>query len=110
MDCDFFEHFYFFTQPRSQGESTSEELSWLIYHLANGRDPKEQVDDTTVTVTETTVPPPTHSIAVLEYPAKLEVTPSSTDTNINNDVMSSGNVPRRYELPPRSIPPSRYDL
>ena len=70
----------------------------------NGRDPKEQVDNTTVTVTKTTVLPPTHSIA-----AEQEVTPSSTD--INDDVMSSDNVPRRYELTPRStrgIPPRRY--
>ena len=78
--------------------------------MANGRDPKEQVNDTTVTITETTVLPPTHSIAVPEYPADLEVTPNSID--VNNDVMSSDNVSRRYELPPRNtrgIPPRRYD-
>ena len=111
MDCDFFEHSYFFTQPRSQGESTSEDLSWLIYLLTNGRDPKEQIDDTTVTVTETTVPLPTQSTAVPEYPAEQEVIPNSPDTD-TNDVISSDDVPRRYELPPRStrgIPPRRYD-
>ena len=110
MDCDFFEHSYYFTQPRSQGESSSEDLSWLIYPLTNGRDPKEQVNDTTVTITETTVLPPTHSISVPEYPAEREVTPSFTDTN--NDVISSDNISRRYDFPPRStrgIPPRRYD-
>ena len=111
MDCDFFEYSYFFTQPQSQGESTSEDLSWLIYLLTNGRDPKEQIDDTTVTVTETTVPLPTQSTAVPEYPAEQEVIPNSSDTD-TTDVISSDDVPRRYELPPRStrgIPPRRYD-
>ena len=28
MDCDFFEHSSYYTQPRSQGESVSEDLSW----------------------------------------------------------------------------------
>ena len=112
MDCDFFEHSYIFTQPRFQGVSTSENLSWLIYPLANGRDPKEQVDVTTDTVTETIVPQPTHSTAIPEYPDEQEVIPNSPDTDTNNNVMSSDDVPWRYEFPPRStrgIPPRRYD-
>ena len=35
MDCDFFEQSLYYTQPRSQGEIVSEDLSWLIHPLAD---------------------------------------------------------------------------
>ena len=41
MDYDFFEHSTYYTQPRSQGESVSADLSWLIYPLADSRAPTE---------------------------------------------------------------------
>ena len=69
MDCDFFEHSYFFTQPRSQGESTSEDLSWLIYLLTNGRDPKDV-------------------IFIDDVPKRYKLPPRSTQ----------GIPPRRYDL------------
>ena len=110
MDRDFFEHSYSFTQPR-QEESVSDELSRLIYPLANGRDPTEQVGITIDIFTETTVPPSPQSTPVLEYPSKQEEITDPSIDDANNNVPSD-NVPRRYELPPRSargVPPNRYD-
>lgn len=114
MDCDFFKDSYYITQPRSQGESmNSEDLSWLIHPLTNGRDPKEQVAITTDVVTETDAPPSPHSSPVPEHLAENEVTPESPTNDTNNNMPSEdANIPKRYELPPRStrgVPPKRYD-
>ena len=52
MDCDFFEHSYYYTQPGPQGEMTSDDLSWLVHVVMTdpvvieSTDPKEQVGET----------------------------------------------------------------
>ena len=57
MDCDFFEQSYYYTQPRPQGENTSDDLSWLLYPVTIDQEPKEQVGETTDVVTENIVSP-----------------------------------------------------
>ena len=117
MDCDFFEHSPYYTQPQAQEEIMSEDLSWLTHPLADSQAPKEQVGTTTDIATDivtessaqTTTPVP-------EHPAEQEVTPSPTapsiDISTDHIVPSSVVVRRKYNLPPRStrgMPPKRYD-
>ena len=116
MDCDFFEQSYYYTQPRSQGESVSEDLSWLIHPLADSRDSKEQVGTTTDIATNIVTEPSPQTTPVPEHPTEQEVTPSSPspfiDISTNDIVPSSVVVPRKYELPlqsTRGMPPKRYD-
>ena len=117
MDYDFFEHSTYYTQPRSQGESVSADLSWLIYPLADSRAPNEQVGTTTDIATDiVTESPPQTTTPVPEHPTEQEVTSSTTapliDISIDCIVPSSAVVPRKYNLPPRStrgMPPKGYD-
>ena len=65
MDCDFFEHSYYYTQPGPQGEMTmtSDDLSWVVYPVmpdqvvSDSTDPKEQVGEATDTVSDIIVSP-----------------------------------------------------
>ena len=47
MDCDFFEHSYFYSQLRPQGETVCDDLSWLTYSVTDDLNPKEQVGNPT---------------------------------------------------------------
>ena len=113
MDCDFFEQSYYYTQPRSQGESVSEDLSWLIHPLVDSRDPKEQVGNTADIASENTVSSSPHATPAPEHPVEQEVTPNPPFIDMSNDdTVPSIDVPRRYEFPPRStrgVPLRRYD-
>ena len=77
MDCDFFEQSFYYTQPLSQGESVSEDLSWLIYPQVHSRDAKEQVGTTTDIATDIVTNPSPQTTLVPEHPVEQEVTPSS---------------------------------
>ena len=57
MDCDFFEQSYYYTQPGPQGETVSDDLSWLIHPLMIDPDPKEQIGETTDVVSKVVVSP-----------------------------------------------------
>ena len=131
MDCDFFEQSYSYTQPSPQGETVSDDLSWLIYPAMIEHDPKEQVGETIdvdfevivshlqftpvpsnehPTEQEVTPEPFTH-VPSNEHPTEQEVTPEPL-IDISNDDVPSVDIPNRYELPPRStrgVPPKRYD-
>ena len=57
IDCDFFEQSYYYTQPRPKGETTNDDLSWLICPVVNDPEPKEQVGKTIDIVSEDMVSP-----------------------------------------------------
>ena len=114
MDCEFFEQTYYYPQPNPQGETCSDDLSWLIYPVVIDQDPKEQVGKTIDVVAEGTISPPlTAPVLWDEHPTSQEVLPELQQvTNNISYYIASNDVTSRYELPPRStreIPPRRYD-
>ena len=69
MDCDFFKQSYYYTQPRPQGENTSDDLSWLLYPVVT--------DVVTDVVTENIVSPlqtdlQIDSVQPTEHPEELQ--------------------------------------
>uniref|UniRef100_A0A803LV14 Integrase catalytic domain-containing protein n=1 Tax=Chenopodium quinoa TaxID=63459 RepID=A0A803LV14_CHEQI len=125
LDCEFFEKSYYYTQPGPQGETSSDDLSWLTYpEVMDLEDPTTQVDSTTdVASPEVTVPSsPLQSTpdSPTEHPTEDVVISSEVNTEnsdlcdlpITDPVVPSENCPNRYELPPRrtrGVPPKRYD-
>uniref|UniRef100_A0A803M5B1 Retrovirus-related Pol polyprotein from transposon TNT 1-94 n=1 Tax=Chenopodium quinoa TaxID=63459 RepID=A0A803M5B1_CHEQI len=120
MDCDFFEHSYFYPQLSPQGETVVDDLSWLTYPVTMEEDPKEQVGQTTDVVPETIVSPiPSTPVLSDEHPnpkvilESRDILESHDIDNVTiDDPIPSDERPDRYELPPRStrgVPPKRYD-
>uniref|UniRef100_A0A803M8T8 GAG-pre-integrase domain-containing protein n=1 Tax=Chenopodium quinoa TaxID=63459 RepID=A0A803M8T8_CHEQI len=111
--------------PGPQGETSSDDLSWLTYpEVMDLEDPTTQVDSTTdVASPEVTVPSsPLQSTpdSPTEHPTEDVVISSEVNTEnsdlcdlpITDPVVPSENCPNRYELPPRrtrGVPPKRYD-
>ena len=92
MDCEFFEHTYYYSQPGPQGEKVSDDVSWLIYPFVINQDPKEQVGETIDVVTEDTVSPvlttlipsnehATSQEVILEPQQVIDNNPDSIDSN-----------------------------
>uniref|UniRef100_A0A803L9R4 GAG-pre-integrase domain-containing protein n=1 Tax=Chenopodium quinoa TaxID=63459 RepID=A0A803L9R4_CHEQI len=103
-----------------QGETTSDDLSWLIYPEMMDHDPPTQVGNTTDVATETSVSAPSLQstpMATTEHPESISVEVNSENHEsciVPTDFVSvpSENCLNRYELPPRSmrgVPPKRYD-
>ena len=121
MDCDFFEQSYYYTQPRPQGENTSDDLSWLLYPVTIDQEPKEQVGETTDVVTKNILSPLQTDLQIdsavqpTEHPEELQEVNSNVPEiveSISDNNIADVELPHRYELPPRStrgIPPNRYD-
>uniref|UniRef100_A0A803KQ64 Uncharacterized protein n=1 Tax=Chenopodium quinoa TaxID=63459 RepID=A0A803KQ64_CHEQI len=120
LDCEFFEHSYYYTQLGPQGETTSDDLSWLINLEMMDHDPPTQVGNTTDVATETSVSAPSLQstpMATTEHPESISVEVNSENHEsciVPTDSVSvpSENCLNRYELPPRStrgVPPKRYD-
>ena len=116
MDCDFFEHSYFFSQPNPQGEKVVEDLSWLICPLRDGT--KEQVGNTTVTAFDSIASLSQFTPLIIPDVPSNVLNVTSVDegaieiTNDEPNDVASVEMSSRYELPPRSIrgvPPKRYD-
>ena len=112
MNCDFFEQSYYYTQAGPQGDTVSDDLSWLIHPIMIDSDPKEHVGETTDVASEVIVSPlQSTPVPSNEHPTEQEVTPEPL-IDISNDDVPSVDIPNRYELPPRStigVPPKRYD-
>ena len=118
MDCEFFEDTYYYTQPSPQGETISDDLSWLTHPTVIDLDPKEQVGTPTAVATEDMVLFSPRIARILSDASRespgtkenLEVHPKS-NLEITNDIPPV-DEPCRYELSPRStrgVPPKRYD-
>ena len=76
MDYDFFEQSYYYTQPGPQGETISDDLSWLICPIIIESDPKEQVGETTDVVSEVIVSLLQFTLIPSdEHPTEQEVNP-----------------------------------
>ena len=58
MDYDFFEGAYYYSQHSPQGETISDDLSWLIYPIVIDLDPKEQVGNPVDVAIEAMIFPP----------------------------------------------------
>ena len=119
MDCDFFEHSYFYSQPRPQGETVCDNLSWLTYSVIDDLNPKEQVGNPTDIATENivllspqTFPTLSEASNDQEVACESQEVLTESEPQINDDISGIVNSPCRYELPPRSkrgVPPRRYD-
>ena len=101
MDCDFFEHSYFYSQLRPQGETTCDDLSWLTHSVTNDLNPEEQVGNPTDIATENIVllspqASPTLSEASSDQEVICEPQEVSTEPESQNDDDISGivNSPR----------------
>lgn len=125
LDCEFFEQSYYYTQLSPQGESLSDDLSWLTYPEVMNPDPITQVGNTTDVAPETSVSPrlttpvpsdehPSDDLSTAEVDSENPGTDTITETNTTTETntIPSCSVPNRYQLPPRStrgVPPRRYD-
>lgn len=121
LDCDFFEDSNYYSQLSLQGETKSEDLSWLIHPFAI--DHKEEVGKPTDVATDTLIPPSPPIMPILSEVSQdvpdIEVNSESicdvpviTDDSIPSPAVPSSDETCRYELPPRrtkGVPPRRYD-
>ena len=83
MDCDFVEIEFYYHHLQSQGESPSEDLSWLVHPELSTLDPKEQVGDTTE-ATDNTLPPDHPEMPVL--PNTMPTNPTMSESPVQNDI------------------------
>ena len=119
MNCEFFEHSYFYSQLRPQGETTCDELSWLTHSVTNDLNPKEQVGNPTDIATENIVllsfqafPTLSEASSNQEVVCEPQEVLFEPESQIDDDISGIVNSPCRYELPPRSkrgVPQRRYD-
>uniref|UniRef100_A0A3Q7F038 GAG-pre-integrase domain-containing protein n=1 Tax=Solanum lycopersicum TaxID=4081 RepID=A0A3Q7F038_SOLLC len=98
-----------------QGETTNDDLSWLIYPEMMDLDPPTQVSNTADVNFETSVSAPSPQstpMTTTEHPESTSVKVNSESCTVPTDSVSSDNCQNRYELPHRStrgVPPKRYD-
>ena len=116
MDCDFFEHSYYFSQSDPQGEKVVKDLSWLICPLRD--DIKEQVGNTIVTASDSIASPSQFTPSIIPNVPSNVPNVTSVDegvikiTNDEPNDVASVEMSSMYELAPRStrgVPPKRYD-
>ena len=84
VECEFFEDTYYYEHLSSQGENTSQDLTWLSYPKTMSPGSPEQVGRTTESTSKSIIHHPPTTIRYNEHPT-FESTEVSLEDNHNID-------------------------